>query len=124
MTDLASRNAKRYPVAVPVDFWWPSADGEVQSSQGMTRDVSISGVMVATIECPPVGVRIQMTVHLPGSAGRGHGLELHGEGVVVRVQDRVPSRPNDLTHEFAAWVQFHSEKTIESADSAFGRIEV
>jgi hypothetical protein len=107
MTDLELRNANRYRVAAPVDFWWPSPRGSARARRGVTRDISSRGVLVITDECPPVGAAIQMTVSLPRRKGRSHPLELHGEGVVIRVQSE---KSNSLGERgFAASVHFYPE---------------
>jgi hypothetical protein len=109
MPDLEMRRAKRYGVAAPVDFWWPSIEGSIQASRGVTKNISSAGLLVVANQCPPVGSRIQLTVLLSRHRGGGLPLELHGEGTVVRVEcDRTTPR-GELESGFAAAVQFYPE---------------
>ncbi len=108
-TDLELRHSKRYQLAAPVNFWWLSPDGSIRASQGMTRDISSSGVLVVTSDCPPSGTRIQMTVLLPRRDGSGHGMELHGEGTVIRLEESANPRQQKRRSEFAASVHFYPE---------------
>jgi hypothetical protein len=119
MTDLELRHAKRYQLAVPVKFWWPSPTGSVQSSKGITQNISSDGILVATSECPPTGVHVQMTVFLPRHPGSGHTPELHGEGVVLRVEPHGSRGTEASASGFAASVQFYPEAT----SSALSRLE-
>ncbi len=107
MTDLELRHARRYPLAAPVTFWWPTSQGWVRAGLGTTRDISSDGVMVTARECPPVGVHIQLTVLFPRREASGHAVKLHGEGVVVRVQSYESMPLSERTSGFAASVQFH-----------------
>ena len=109
MADLELRNSRRYPLAAPVAFWWPTSQGWVRAGLGTTRDISSDGVMVTASECPPVGVHIQLTVSFPQREGSGHAVKWHGEGVVVRVQSYEPMPPSERTSGFAASVQFNPE---------------
>ena len=106
MADLELRHARRYPLAAPVSFWWPTSQGWVRAGLGTTRDISSDGVMVTARECPPVGVHIQLTVLFPQREGSGPAVKLHGEGVVVRVQICESMPLSERTSGFAASVQF------------------
>ena len=62
-------------------------------------------------ECPPVKALVQMTIALPGNWDNGRGITLHGEGTVVRVGNRDRATGRYSSSEFAASVQFYSERT-------------
>jgi len=114
MHDLEFLRANRYRVAAPVSFWWPDADESVQASEGTTRDISGNGLMVLAGRCPPVGVRVQMTVFISRSGIDPFPMELHGEGSVVRIE--YGKIGNSGTHPvgFAASVYFHQEMPSDS----------
>ncbi len=107
MADLELRHARRYPLAAPVAFWWPTSQGWVRAGLGTTRDISSDGVMVTARECPPVGARIQLTVLFPRREASGHAVKLHGEGVVVRVQSYESMPLSEQASGFAASVQLY-----------------
>jgi hypothetical protein len=111
MPDLHPRRAHRYQVATPVSYWWLAPKGPVHSGNGKTRNISQSGVLVATSECPPSGAAIQMTIRLPRLSGSGHGMKLYGEGTVVRIEDTGFGFDSEPTKVFAASVQFYPEKS-------------
>lgn len=108
LADLHLRRARRYEVSAPVSYWWAASKGPIHSSAGETLNISDSGVLVAASECPPMGASIQMTVLLPRLRDKGFGMKLHGEGMVVRVEngDTPLSAP---AKAFAASVQFYPE---------------
>lgn len=113
MADFDPRRAKRYEISVPVSYWWSASKGPIHSSLGETRNISDSGVLVAAAgECPPTGASIQVTVLLPRLREEGPGMNLHGEGTVVRVEnaDTPSSKPVKV---FAASVHFYPERPDE-----------
>ena len=111
MTDLERRHSRRFELADPVDYWWLAPSGSVQASHGMTLDISSSGVMVISRKCPPKGVRIQMTIHVARHNGGNCPLELHGEGIVLRVEPGKATQPSQRSSGFAASVHFYSESS-------------
>lgn len=102
------QRGKRFECAAPVEYWWPVAEGVVKSGMGVTRNIGNSGVLIAASECPPAGVHIQMTVFLPRSEGSGYAMKLHGEGLVVRIENDALD-PDERPIGFAASVQFYPE---------------
>jgi hypothetical protein len=116
MTDLERRRTPRYKLADPVDYWWLAPNGSVQASQGTTLDISSSGVMLIARKCPPKGVRIQMTIHVARHNGSDCPLEMHGEGIVVRIEPGKASQTSQQAGGFAASVHFYSELSIGSDD--------
>jgi hypothetical protein len=92
-----------------VDYWWLAPSGSIQSSHGTTLDISNSGVMVIAKRCPPKGVRIQMTIHIARRDGSDCPLELHGEGIVVRLEPVKATHPSQRSGGFGASLHFYSE---------------
>lgn len=116
---LLMQRAKRFECAAPVAFWWPLAQGAVQSGMGVTQNIGNSGVMIAANECPPAGVHIQMTVFLPRFEGSGYAMKLHGEGVVTRVESETLDS-DERPIGFAASVQFYPEPMDASEQASNG----
>lgn len=110
MTALQLQRARRFELSAPATFWWMAGEGSLRSSIGVTKDISNSGVLIAASECPPVGAAIQVAVLLPRSEGRGYGMKLQGEGVVVRVDDTRSANFAERPFVFAASVQFYPEQ--------------
>lgn len=117
MTHLERRHTRRYKLADPVNYWWLDPSGSVQASRGMTLDISSSGVMVIARKCPPMGVRIQTTIHVSRHNGSDRPLELHGEGIVVRIEPGEATQPSPRSSGFAASVHFYSELSKDSDDT-------
>lgn len=82
----------------------------------MTLDISSSGVMVIAKNCPPKGARVQMTIHVARHNGSDCPLELHGEGIVVRIEPGATTQPGRRSSGFAASVHFYSELSNGSDD--------
>ena len=117
MTDLGRRHTQRYRQASPVDYWWLAPDGSVQAGHGMTVDISGNGVKVIARKCPPMGVRIQTTILVARHNGSDRPIELHGEGIVVRIESGKATGPGQRSSGFAASVHFYSELSNVSDDS-------
>lgn len=88
--DRERRKAKRYPLRVPVTFWWERGSGILQEAQGTTLDISHRGVFVLCDLAPLVGVHVELEVYLPSASGEPKSVRLHGEGKVVRVMRKGP----------------------------------
>ena len=115
-TDLEKRHTRRYKLSNPVDYWWLAPSGAVQASHGMTLDIGSSGVMIIAKKCPPKGVRIQSTIHIARHNEGDCPLELHGEGIVVRIEPGKATRPSQRPRGFAASMHFYSELSNVSND--------
>jgi hypothetical protein len=116
MTYLENRHTRRYKLANPVDYWWLAPNGSVQAGHGMTLDISSNGVMVIARKCPPIGVRIQTTIRIARRNCSDRPLELHGEGIVVRVEHGKATQPSQRSSGFAASVHFYCELSNDSDD--------
>ena len=72
--------------------------------KGTIRDISDRGVFIITDTVPPVGAHLDVDVHLPSLDVSSGAVQLHGEGVVVRVETGA-----DEGRGFAARVVFQTE---------------
>jgi len=100
------RKATRYLVSAPAFYWWERADGTLQEAQGITCDISYLGVFILAKELPPVGKCVELDVHLPAVTGTARAAQLHGEGTVVRTNERGAKESG-----FAAAVVFQTESS-------------
>jgi hypothetical protein len=80
------RQATRYLLSCPAQYWWVSADGLPQNSTGITRDLATSGVFVRSEQCPPIGAQVELSIALPNCEDTGFGMRLRGVGKVLRVE--------------------------------------
>ena len=110
MTSLLLQRARRFELRAPATFWWMSGKGLLHSCTGVTRNISNSGVLIATSEYPPVGTAIQIAVLLPRSEGSGYGMKLQGEGIVVRMDEIGCTDFVEQPFAFAASVHFYPEQ--------------
>jgi hypothetical protein len=94
----------RYRLPGRVSFLWERPDGLLQEGKGTIRDISDRGVFITGDSAPERGAHIAMEVYFPFSEGRGAGVQLHGEGTVIRVD-----RAEGNTNGFAANVVFRTE---------------
>jgi len=106
---VEQRRENRYRLTAPVFFFWAPQNGTPESGEGITRDVSATGIYVSADETPPVGALIQMDIQLPNLAGGGSGPLLTGEGVVLRVDPGNNRSAGAYKCGFAASVQFYPE---------------
>jgi hypothetical protein len=117
MPDLEKRYTRRYKLSNPVDFWWLAPSGSVQAGHGMTLDISSGGVMIVARKCPPKGVRIQTTIRIAQHNESDRPLELHGEGIVIRIAPGKATRPSQRPSGFAATMHFYTELSNVSSES-------
>ena len=107
--DPCMRQAYRYEIAAPVNFWWSCSGAPAQAGEGVTRDIGASGLWIEANACPPAGALIQITVFFPSAKGSGRAVSLVGEGIVVRVETSDPSTTNESITGFAVQGQFYLE---------------
>lgn len=81
-----SRNARRFPVQIPVKVRIPGSDAEVEYS---TRDVSHRGVFVYTNDPLPKDSPIEFTMKLSSPDAPEEGVQVYCIGTVVRVEQPV-----------------------------------
>jgi hypothetical protein len=98
-----------YFVTAPASFWWCYPYGATLEGKGITQEISQTGVLIATNECPPVGTPIQLTILLPGLRRDGQGIKLHGEGLILRVETYQSVNAEQMQRAFFASVHFYLE---------------
>jgi hypothetical protein len=97
------RRSRRFLLAAPAFFCWVDRDGILQERSGTTRDMCMAGAFIVSETVPPTGARVGVEVYLPAEVG-SCGLELHGEGRVVRVE-----HPAQSGSGFATQVVFQTQ---------------
>ncbi len=100
------RKVRRFDLCAPAFFCWTGPDGNLQTDQGATQDISARGVFVLCTSGPPVGGHIELDVYLPALSGAPRSVQLHGEGKVLRVD-----REDGRRWGFAAEVAFQAESS-------------
>ena len=103
------RKSNRYRLSAPVFIFWAPQTGPAQSSEGITVDISATGVYVTTNEIPPVGELVQIDILLPNLVPDGSGIHLTGEGVVLRAELRCGKLADTFRYGFAVSVRFYPE---------------
>jgi hypothetical protein len=98
------RGSRRYRLLAPASFLWERPDGLLQENRGSIRDISDRGVYVTADIVPPLGAHLEVHVHLPSLELGSGAVQLHGEGTVVRVDQRAENAQG-----FAAAVTFQTE---------------
>jgi hypothetical protein len=104
---IEMRKVARYRLVTKVSFMWALQCGQSLSGEGITRNINISGVYIMTDGLPPVGAFIQMDIFLPNLTDAGSGMQLYGEGVVLRAE---PRDADSSESGFAASVQFYPRR--------------
>lgn len=104
------RKANRYKLGAPVFYVWAEKKESEQYAQGITRDISTSGVYVQTDTLPQIGARILFDILLPKLVDPGNGMHLTGDGVVLRVDPQDAEGIIPTQSGFAASMQFYPEK--------------
>jgi len=79
------RGSKRLRLRRAVVFSWRDTRGIVQSSEGLSCDISSRGIYVRTKLAPPVGTAVEMNVFLPEPAYDIRAAEIHAKGQVTRI---------------------------------------
>lgn len=98
---MNQRQHNRYRLAAPVTFSWETEDHRVHHGKGQTRDCSVSGAFVLSLEKISIGSILQMEFSLPRLLAAGPGARLRTRGRVVRVETEgfavlVEMGPNSL----------------------------
>jgi hypothetical protein len=84
---VSLRKAVRYPLDAPVTFSWKDEHGIGQESDGFTRDISMNGAYVFAYRCPPLGVPLGLSIHLPALPQSVGAVMIQSEARVVRVEN-------------------------------------
>lgn len=76
----------RFPMDVPVIFWWHDEVGGHQQGEGRTYDVSESGAFILTSRCPPPGALVNIKIPMAAVPNAPRSLRMEVEGRVLRVE--------------------------------------
>lgn len=76
----------RFPMDVPVTFWWRDANGVHQLGNGRSFDVSELGVFVCASTCPPAGAKVGLKISIAEESDSPRALRMEVEGRVLRVE--------------------------------------
>lgn len=91
---MGPRKHNRYRVGIPVIFSWQAAKEVRRQAVGLTRDMSLSGAFVLTTSPPPLGADIRLKGFLPPVLGAVQGLQIRGQGLVVRLEPALAGEPH------------------------------
>jgi hypothetical protein len=80
------RTRVRHRLSSEALFTWESAHSTYLHGEGITRDISSSGVYIFSLTCPPVGATIQLDVLLFPLETGGRSLRLKTNATVIRVE--------------------------------------
>ena len=115
------RSAMRFPLDVPVVFWWQDAKGEHQEGEGRVYDISERGVFVLASVCPPAHSQVGAKISITAIPDVPRGLRMQVEGRVLRVE-RVESgdRRDGFAIVSGRAILHEEEKALRERDSAGG----
>lgn len=83
------RKSIRFPLQMPVIFWWTNEYGMRQQAEGHSRDISEAGAFVFAANCPPLGAIVELRMDLQALPNARGAYLIEYQGQVVRVE-----RPN------------------------------
>ena len=81
---MDQRQNRRYQLKTAVKFSWESLQNGICRGEGVTRDISPSGVFVLTGERLPLGTTVKLEVALPSPRKEPSGAVLRTRGHIVR----------------------------------------
>ena len=81
---MERRKFTRFALEYPVLISWRDPQGVLHRAEGVTRNVSVSGVFFRGRTSPPVGAQIEFNVFFPWIESRESTLRMTTEGTVVR----------------------------------------
>jgi hypothetical protein len=81
-----ARKTIRFPLQVPVTFWWVNGNGKTRQGEGRSRDLSEHGAFVFAPVCPPVGTNVVLTIPLEGVPNEVGPIPVKVEGEVRRIE--------------------------------------
>ena len=81
-----ARRTIRLPLRAPVTFWWTNGNGDPQSGEGRSRDVSEHGAFVFAPICPPIGTNVKLKMAIEGVPDAKGLCPLEVEGQILRVE--------------------------------------
>jgi hypothetical protein len=85
----------RFPMDVPVVFWWQDEILQHQRGEGRIFDISELGVFVLTSLCPPVGAPVNLRISIAAVPDAPRSLRMQVDGRVLRVEQVRSGGPRD-----------------------------
>lgn len=67
-------------------YKWVDQAGTEHAQEGRTLNISESGVLVSSVEGPPEGANVQLTLFLPPVSANLPGVTVLMDGRVVRIE--------------------------------------
>ena len=95
---MNSRRTIRFPLEVPVIYWWNDTFGTRREGHGKSRDISESGAFILTKDCPPVGTRVGLKIFLEEAAETTRAIRVEIDGHILRIEETSTTRE---VHGFA-----------------------
>jgi uncharacterized protein YndB with AHSA1/START domain len=89
-----TRKAVRFPVKARVVYKWVDQAGTQHLGKGRTLNVSENGALVSSVEAPPEGASLQLTLFLPPVSTNLPGVTVLMDSRVVRIEKS--ERPNHM----------------------------
>lgn len=83
VSTIERRASVRYKLRLPVVFHWN--DGVAHTEGGFTRDVAVSGALILSSKCPPLGHAVRIEVLLPPPDEFDVALRIECVGRVTRI---------------------------------------
>lgn len=94
--ELSRRKYRRMKIEIPVLFSWPNSPRI--TANGLTRDVSSSGIFIITNSAPPLGSLVKLVVLVRRSGALASDLRITTSGRVLRIET---ASAEDGTYGFA-----------------------
>lgn len=123
------RQNHRYRLTAQVGFTCEYANGDIQEGNGLTRDISKSGIFILSSAAPPLDAAVLFRVILPlpespGTKLRGHGhvVRVEGEGFAVnadvafRMQAEKHTRRRTSPKEEHAAAENSKQEAVSASD--------
>ena len=76
----------RFPLQMPIIFWWKNAGGSLHQGEGRTYDVNEMGAFILTSQCPHEQAQVSYKMYFSGSSSSEQKRVIEGTGQVLRVE--------------------------------------
>ena len=95
--ELDARRTIRYMLHARVVFHWTDTEGSQKVGRGHTRNLSQKGAYVVSLEHPPTGAHVSLTIYLPALGVETRLLSLTAQGHVTRVDSNLLEKQEGKT---------------------------
>jgi hypothetical protein len=86
------RTMVRHSLQARVVFHWNDQDGSQKAGRGRTRNISQKGAYVVSLEHPPKGAQVSLSIYLPPLPGDTRVLSIEAKGKVLRVESKLVAK--------------------------------